>query len=114
METHLTVLIGFHFSMLIKKTFRFQNLGPIRTCKLFVPVSSTTKFGDEFPGQLEDEDGARLVVDDDHMTVLVYRNSFWPHESAGAEFSLMRSRGSRCDTPPMGFPNHQATANHKP
>lgn len=42
------------------------------TCKLLVAVATTTKLSDELASQLKDEDGTCLVVNNDHMTILVH------------------------------------------
>lgn len=51
----------------------------VRTCKLFISVSTTTKLGDEFATGLKDEDGAGLVVHHNHMSVVIHRDSLGTH-----------------------------------
>lgn len=74
------------------------------TCKLLVPVASATELGDEFAGQLEDEDRACLVVNYDHMTVLVHGHTLRSHQSTRAKLGLMNATSitkkvdiSQCD-----------------
>lgn len=59
------------------------------TCKLLVSVTTATKLGDEFARQLEDEHSASLVVDHNHVTILVHRDALWPHQSSRAKFGLI-------------------------
>lgn len=59
------------------------------TCKLLVSVATATKLGDEFACQLEDEHSTGLVVDHNHVTILVHRDALWPHQSSRAKFGLM-------------------------
>lgn len=59
------------------------------TCKLLVSIATATKLGDEFACQLEDEHSACFVVDHNHVTILVHRDTLWPHQSSRAEFGLI-------------------------
>lgn len=43
-----------------------------RTCKLLVSVATATKLGDQLASEVEDEDGAGLVVHHDEVTVLIH------------------------------------------
>ncbi len=62
------------------------------TCKLLVTVASTTKLGNELASQLEDEHSTRLVVNHNHMTVLVHGHALWPHKSTRAKLRLMDNK----------------------
>lgn len=58
------------------------------TCKLLVPISSTTKPGDYFSIWLEDENTARFIVHYNDVSVTIHRNTFRAHELSRPNFGL--------------------------
>lgn len=60
----------------------------MKTCKLFVSISTSAELADEFAIGLEDEDAAGFIIHYDDVPISVHRHTFRTHQLPGADLTL--------------------------